>query len=57
MSGSTEIHDAVKQGDLARIKALLGQSVILANGGELVRQFIKPPQFGSKPALRFRIAL
>src|SRR5262249_20356113 len=33
------------------------QRVIVANGGVLVEQFIKPPQFGSKPGLRFRIAL
>ena len=31
--------------------------VILANGGVLVERFTKPPQFGSKPGLRFRIAL
>lgn len=33
------------------------QRVILANGGVLVGRFTKPPQFGSKPGLRFRIAL
>jgi predicted acetyltransferase len=33
------------------------QRVILANGGVLVERFIKPPQFGSKPGLRFRIAV
>jgi predicted acetyltransferase len=33
------------------------QRVILANGGALVEHFIKPPQFGSKPGLRFRIVL
>jgi predicted acetyltransferase len=33
------------------------QRVILANGGVLVEHFTKPPQFGSKPGLRFRIAL
>jgi predicted acetyltransferase len=31
------------------------QRVILANGGVLVEQFTKPPQFGGKPGLRFRI--
>ena len=31
------------------------QRVISANGGVLVEHFIKPPQFGSKPGLRFRI--
>jgi predicted acetyltransferase len=31
--------------------------VIAANGGVLVEQFVKPPQFGSKPGLRFRIPL
>jgi len=33
------------------------QRVILANGGTLVERFLKPPQFGSKPALRYRIVL
>jgi predicted acetyltransferase len=33
------------------------QRVILANGGTLVERFHKPPQFGGKPGLRFRIAL
>jgi predicted acetyltransferase len=33
------------------------QRVIIANGGTLVEHFTKPPQFGSKPGLRFRIAL
>lgn len=36
---------------------LASQRVILANGGFLVEHFTKPPQFGSKPGLRFRIAL
>jgi predicted acetyltransferase len=36
---------------------IASQRVILANGGILVEHFIKPPQFGSKPGLRFRIAL
>ena len=31
--------------------------VIAANGGTLVEKFIKPAQFGSKPGLRYRIAL
>ena len=31
--------------------------VIEANGGVLIEQFTKPPQFGGKPGLRFRIAL
>ncbi len=31
------------------------QRVIEANGGILVEHFIKPPQFGGKPGLRFRI--
>jgi predicted acetyltransferase len=31
--------------------------VIEANGGISVEHFIKPPQFGSKPGLRFRIQL
>ncbi|MFN5701138.1 MAG: GNAT family N-acetyltransferase [Betaproteobacteria bacterium] len=31
--------------------------VIQANGGILVEHFTKPPQFGNKPGLRFRIAL
>lgn len=33
------------------------QCVILSNGGVLVERFTKPPQFGSRPGLRFRIAL
>jgi predicted acetyltransferase len=33
------------------------QRVIEANGGFFVEHFIKPEQFGSKPGLRFRIAL
>lgn len=33
------------------------QRVILANGGVLVGRFVKPPQFGSAPGLRYRIGL
>jgi predicted acetyltransferase len=33
------------------------QRVILANGGILVEQFTKPPQFGGKPGMRYRITL
>ena len=33
------------------------QRVIEAAGGELHEKFVKPPQFGSKPGLRYRIAL
>jgi predicted acetyltransferase len=29
--------------------------VIESNGGILIQEFIKPPQFGSKPGLRYRI--
>lgn len=36
---------------------IASQRVILANGGVLVARFIKPPQFGSTPGLRFRIAV
>lgn len=36
---------------------LPSQKVIQAAGGKLHEQFNKPPQFGSKPCLRFRIAL
>lgn len=36
---------------------LPSQKVIIANGGCLVREFIKPAQFGSKPGLLFRIQL
>jgi predicted acetyltransferase len=36
---------------------LASQKVILAAGGKLFERFNKPPQFGSKPCLRFRIAL
>ena len=38
-------------------KNLASQRVIAANGGTLVEQFTKPAQFGSKPGLRYRIAL
>jgi predicted acetyltransferase len=34
---------------------IASRRVIEANGGILVEHFIKPPQFGSKPGLRFRI--
>ena len=33
------------------------QKVIIAASGKLYERFNKPPQFGSKPCLRFRIAL
>lgn len=33
------------------------QRVIEANGGVLVERFVKPPQHGSVPGLRYRIAL
>jgi predicted acetyltransferase len=36
---------------------LPSQRVIKANGGVLVERFVKPPQFGNKPGLRYRIAL
>ena len=36
---------------------IASQRVILANGGILVEQFTKPPQFGGTPGLRYRIAL
>jgi predicted acetyltransferase len=36
---------------------IASQRVILANGGILVEHFTKPPQFGNKPGLRYRIAL
>jgi predicted acetyltransferase len=36
---------------------IASQRVIVANGGVLIERFTKPPQFGSKPGLRFRIAL
>ncbi len=36
---------------------IASQRVILANGGILVEHFTTPPQFGSKPGLRYRIAL
>lgn len=32
------------------------QKVILANGGVLVEQFVKPPQYGEKQGLRYRIS-
>jgi len=36
---------------------IASQRVVEANGGKLVERFIEPPQFGSKPGLRYRIAL
>ena len=36
---------------------IASQRVISANGGVLFERFTKPPQFGSVPGLRFRIAL
>jgi predicted acetyltransferase len=33
------------------------QRVIEANGGVLVEEFVKPPAFGSKRALRYRVSL
>ncbi|MEO8278383.1 MAG: GNAT family N-acetyltransferase [Ideonella sp.] len=36
---------------------LPSQKVILAAGGQLHERFIKPAQFGGRPALRFRIVL
>lgn len=36
---------------------IASRRVIEANGGILVERFIKPPQFGSRPGLRFRITL
>jgi len=36
---------------------LASQRVILSNGGVLVERLTEPPQFGSKPGLRFRIAV
>jgi predicted acetyltransferase len=36
---------------------IASQRVILANGGILAEHFTKPDQFGSKPGLRYRIAL
>jgi len=34
---------------------IASRRVIEANGGILVEHFVKPPQFGCKPGLRFRI--
>lgn len=36
---------------------LASQKVILAAGGAFHERFTKPPQFGGRPGLRFRIAL
>lgn len=36
---------------------IASQRVIQANGGVLVEQFIKPAHYGSKPGLRYRIAV
>ena len=35
---------------------LASQKVIEANGGTLFEQFVKPLQFGGKPAIRYRIS-
>ena len=34
---------------------IASQRVIVANGGVLVEEFVKPASFGSKPGLRYRI--
>jgi predicted acetyltransferase len=39
------------------VENLASQKVIVANGGVLVEQFTKGPQYGNKPGLRFRIGL
>jgi predicted acetyltransferase len=36
---------------------IASQRVIEVNGGQLIARFTKPPQFGSTPGLRYRIAL
>ena len=36
---------------------MASQRVIEAAGGTLYEKFVKPPQFGSKPGLRYRIAI
>ncbi len=36
---------------------MASQQVILANGGILVERFVKAPQYGGKPGLRFHIVL
>jgi predicted acetyltransferase len=36
---------------------IASRKVIEANGGVLVEQFRKPPQYGEKDGLRFRIVL
>lgn len=36
---------------------LASQKVILAAGGKFHERFTKPPQFGSKPCVRYRVAL
>lgn len=41
----------------ADVDNLPSQKVILAAGGVLHERFDKPPQFGNKPCLRFRVAL
>jgi len=39
------------------LENIASQRVIEANGGKLFEEFIKPPQFGGRPGLRYRIAL
>jgi predicted acetyltransferase len=41
----------------ADLENIPSQKVILAAGGMLHERFIKPPQFGSKPCLKYRIIL
>ena len=36
---------------------IASQRVIEANGGQLIERFTEPPQFGSMPALRYRITV
>ena len=38
-------------------ETLASQRVIEANGGVLVERFVRGPQYGSTPALRYRIDL
>ncbi|WP_395689470.1 GNAT family N-acetyltransferase [Caenimonas koreensis] len=35
---------------------IASQRVIEANGGVMIERFLKPPQFGSKPSFRYRVA-
>lgn len=46
--------DNLRDAAMAKL-SISSQRVIAANGGVLAEEFIKPPAFGGKPGLRYRI--